>query len=227
MFFDPMYFLIVGPGLLLAIYAQFAVKNAFAEGNKRRASSGLSGAEAAEKILESFDLERSVSIEVTHGFLGDHYDPIKKVLRLSPDVFNGRSLSSLGVAAHEAGHAIQHAQGYALLKLRNAVVPLASIGSNLSYLIIFLGFIMSSAGLIYTGVLLFSLVVLFQIINLPVEFDASRRAREILTSRGYINQSEDEIVGKVLNAAALTYVAATISSILTLAYYLMLARDRN
>lgn len=225
--FDPFYFIVVGPGLLLALYAQFKVKTAFDAGNRQRASSGLSGAEVAKKILQYFDLDRSVAIEMTNGFLGDHYDPTRRVLRLSPDVYNGRSLAALGVAAHEVGHALQHARGYGLLTLRNAIVPMASIGSNFSYFVIFLGLVMSSTGLILAGVALFSLVVLFQLVNLPVEFDASNRARALLTEQGYISHKEEDVVATVLNAAALTYVAATVSSILTLAYYLLLARDRE
>ena len=227
MIFDPLYLLIVGPGLLLAIYAQMKVKSAFAEGSKVRAQSGLSGAEVALKILQSYNLERDVAIEMTRGFMGDHYDPTKRILRLSPDVYNGRSLAALGVAAHEVGHAIQHAKKYALLGIRNAIVPMASIGSNFSYFVIFLGLVMSSSGLILAGVALFSLVVLFQLVNLPVEFDASNRAKAILLERGFIGPREQGTVASVLNAAALTYVAATVSSILTLAYYLLLAGDRE
>lgn len=227
MFFDPLYFLIVGPGILLAIFAQFKVKNAFAKGSKVRAQSGLSGAEVAQRILQSFGLDNTVGVEMTRGFMGDHYDPSKRVLRLSPDVYNGRSLASLGVAAHEVGHAIQHAKKYSLLGLRNAIVPMASIGSNFSYFVIFLGLVMSSTGLIMAGVALFSLVVLFQLVNLPVEFDASNRAKAILLERGFISPREQGEVASVLNAAALTYVAATVSSILTLAYYLLLAGDRE
>lgn len=227
MILDPLYFIIVGPGILLAIWAQFKVHSAFNAGKQVRAASGLSGAEVAYRILEFFGLERVVGIELTQGMLGDHYDPLHKTLRLSPDVYNGHSLAALGIAAHEVGHAIQHARGYAPLKLRNAIVPMASIGSNLSYFVIFMGLIMSSAGLIMAGLVLFSTVVFFQLVNLPVEFDASRRAKEVLVQRGFISNAESATVNNVLGAAAMTYVAATVSSILTLVYYLLLARNQE
>jgi Zn-dependent membrane protease YugP len=222
---NPLYFLVVGPGILLALWAQFKVKQAFAMGQEVQANCGWSGAQVAQKILEAFNLEGKVGIEITQGFLGDHYDPANKMLRLSPDVYNGTDLSALGVAAHEVGHAIQHAEGYAPLKLRNAIVPMASIGSNLSYFLILIGMMISSMGLIMLGIILFSIVVFFQIVNLPVEFDASSRARAILTTKGIISHREEETVAKVLNAAAWTYVAATVTSVLTLLYYLMMARD--
>ncbi len=225
--FDPLYFIVVGPGMLLALWAQFKVKSTLAEAKQQQAGSRLSGAEVAYRILQSNGLERSVGIETTDGFMGDHYDPKAKVLRLSQEIYHGRDLAALGVAAHEAGHAIQDAKNYAPLGLRNAIVPMASIGSNFSYVVIFLGLIMQSMGLVLLGVGLFSIVVIFQLINLPVEFDASRRAKEILFNSGYVSASENAMVAKVLSAAAMTYVAATVTSILTLAYYLLLARNRE
>lgn len=220
------YLLIVGPGILLALYAQFKVKSAFNAGKQIRAASGMSGAETAYRILQAHNLENKVNIEAINSPLGDHYDPKNKTLRLSPDVYSGRSLSALGIAAHEVGHALQDAKGYAPLQLRNAVVPLASVGSSFSYFIIFLGIMLSSFGLVALGIILFSGVVIFQLINLPVEFDASNRAREILLTRGFITPAEEKTVGSVLNAAALTYVAATVTSILTLLYYVNIARER-
>ncbi|MCB0359006.1 MAG: zinc metallopeptidase, partial [Bdellovibrionales bacterium] len=153
-YFDPVYFIFVGPALLLAMWAQFKVKSAYHTASQIRAASGMSGAEVASQILAASGVP-GVGIEQTQGFLGDHYDPKKKVLRLSPDVYSGRSLAALGIAAHEAGHALQDAQRYGLLVLRNGIVPLASVGSNLSYFVIFGGFIMNSVNLVVVGVLLF------------------------------------------------------------------------
>ena len=231
LFFDPMWLLFLLPGLALALWAQWRVSRAFAAGSRIRPSSGMSGAEAAYQVMQAAGVER-VGIEPSHGFLSDHYDPTDKMLRLSPDVYNGRSLAALGVAAHEAGHAIQDQQRYAPLILRNVLVPVANFGSQASWLIIMLGFVLSwtrvlppqiGKWFIYGGIVLFSTVVLFQLVNLPVEFDASRRARLALQETGLVTAEEDETVGKVLNAAAMTYVAATLTAVLTLAYYLFRA----
>ena len=227
MFIDPLYFIMLIPAMLLAGWAQAKVKNAYAQAQKYRASSGMSGAEAAQRILDTHGLAR-VAIERARGFLGDHYDPRQRVLRLSPGVYDGRNLAAVGIAAHEVGHAIQHANGYAPLSLRNAIVPLAATGSQLSMAVFVGGWIMSIMGmlsfgktLMIGGVFLFGAVVLFQLINLPVEFDASKRARQVLVSSGVITATEDGPVAKVLNAAAMTYVAATISAILTLVYLII------
>jgi Zn-dependent membrane protease YugP len=224
-YFDPMYFVFVGPAILLALWAQMKVKWAYAQAGRYRARSGLSGAETAQRILNAYGIS-DVAIEPVKSFLGDHYDPRHKVLRLSPDVYHGRSLASLGIAAHEVGHAIQDARAYTPLALRNGLVPMASIGSNFSFGLIFLGIILSAwmgspIGQIIAvvGLGLFGVVVVFQLVNLPVEFNASSRAREILLSQGMITADENKIVGKVLNAAAMTYVAATITAILTALYY--------
>lgn len=227
MFFDPMYFVYVGPAILLAMIAQARVKSAYARAGKHKASSGLSGAETAQRILNAHGIS-DVGIEPVKSFLGDHYDPKHKMLRLSPDVYNGRSLASLGIAAHEVGHALQHNQHYAPLVLRNGLVPMASIGSNLSVGLIFVGmmlnYFMGAGGgfgrmMAIAGLVLFGVVVLFQVINLPVEFNASSRARVILLNQGMVTPAEEQIVGKVLNAAAMTYVAATVTALLTLLYY--------
>ena len=218
--FDPMYFMFLGPALLLGIWAQFKVKSAYATASQIETSSRLSGAQVARGILDSFSLQ-NVGIEPSHGFMSDHYDPKAKMLRLSPEVYEGRSIASLGIAAHEAGHAIQDAQRYAPLVMRNGIVPMASIGSNASWFLLFMGFLLNSMNFIILGIGLFSLVVVFQLINLPVEFDASRRAKELLVSKGFISPQEQRAVAKVLDAAALTYVAATVTAILTLLYYLM------
>lgn len=224
MFFDPLYLLFMAPAMLLAMWAQYRVKSAFARGNEIAASGGMSGAEAARKILWANGLQR-VGIEPADGHLGDHYDPRDKVLRLSPEVYHGRSVASVGVAAHEAGHAIQDAAHYGPLKLRNGIVPLANTGSQLSWIVFFIGLVFSSRYfgqvMMVAGIALFSLVVFFQLVNLPVEFDASRRARQVLVSNGIVTQHEDPEVARVLNAAAMTYVAATLSAVMSLLYLVL------
>ncbi|MCG3138494.1 MAG: hypothetical protein HJJLKODD_02359 [Phycisphaerae bacterium] len=227
MIFDPMYLIVVGPAILLALWAQGMVKSAFGKMSRVAVRSGVTGAQAAAQILQRHGLNH-VGIELAQGMLSDHYDPRHKVLRLSPDVYHGRSIAAVGVAAHEAGHALQDDSGYAPLKLRNGIVPLASVGSNLSWVLVMLGLFMSFSGLIWAGIILFSAVVVFQLINLPVEFNASRRAREVLMQTGIVSGQEDAAVGKVLNAAAMTYVAATLTAVLTLIYYLLRAQgSRN
>jgi len=219
---DPMYFLFVAPGFLLAVYASFKVKSTFARASQIATQRGWTGRDVAQAILNSEGI-RDVAIEPVNSYLGDHYDPQHKVLRLSPDVYNGRSVAAAGVAAHEVGHAIQHAQGYAALSLRNSIVPVASIGSNFSFILLMIGLGIGFKSLVIIGCALFTMVVLFQIINLPVEFNASARARQALLTNGLVTDVEDREIGRVLNAAAMTYVAATLTAILTLLYYLMRA----
>jgi Zn-dependent membrane protease YugP len=217
--FDPVYFLFLAPGILLALWAQYRVRSAYNQASRIPCQEGYSGAQAAAALLDRAGVH-GVRIEPVQGFLSDHYVPGQHVLRLSPDVYGGRSLAAVGIAAHEAGHALQDAGRYPLLVLRNGLVPLASIGSNLSWLIILVGFVIGWMGLVGVGMALFSLVVLFQLVNLPVEFDASRRARIALVDGGLVSAEEDAQIARVLNAAALTYLAATLSSILTLLYFL-------
>jgi hypothetical protein len=220
--FDPIYFLFLAPGILLALWAQLRISSAYQQASQVPAHSGYSGAETADTLLQTSGI-RGVRIEPTQGFLSDHYVPGEKVLRLSPDVYAGRSLAALGVAAHETGHAFQDAGRYPLLVIRNGLVPLAAIGSNAAWIIILLGFVLQLMGLILVGIVVFSFTVLFQLVNLPVEFDASRRARAALLQAGLVTPQEDVVVGRVLNAAALTYVAATLTSVLTLWYFLFRA----
>jgi uncharacterized protein len=228
MFFDPLYLLFLAPGILLALWAQWRVSGAFRRAAEIPPTSGYSGAEAADLLLHRSGID-GVAIEPVEGQLSDHYDPSQKVLRLSSHVYAGRSLAALGVAAHEAGHAFQDAERYPLLGMRNALVPLANFGAGISWLLIFIGLALSFAhywlgpGLLYTGIAAFSLTVLFQLVNLPVEFDASARARRHLQDTGLVTAQEDREVGRVLNAAALTYVAATLTSVLTLLYFLFRA----
>lgn len=210
--------------MALGFYAQWKVKSSFAKMSKVPAR--MSGAEAARRMLDNAGMQ-SVRIEPVQGHLSDHYDPRGKVLRLSPDVYGGRSMAALGVACHEAGHAFQDAQNYVPLVIRNAAVPAANFGSGIGMSMLFFGLMIGLTPVAWLGVILFSAVVFFQIINLPVEFNASNRAREQLVAQGLINANEEHYVATVLNAAALTYVAATLQSIMTLLYYLFILSNRR
>jgi len=218
-FFDPLYLLVMIPGLALSLWASFRVKSTFKRYSKIRAQSGLSGAEAAQELLRRKGI-RGVRVEPVQGFLSDHYDPSDRTLRLSTDVYHGRSLAALGVAAHEAGHALQHAAGYAPLKFRSAVVKPAMIGSNLGMIVTFLGIAINISGMVWIGIILFSAFVIFTLITLPVEFNASSRAIAGLQQTGMISSREADGAGAVLRAAALTYVAAAIAAVLQLLYLL-------
>lgn len=221
-YFDPIYIIFAIPGLLLALYASFKTKSTFSKYSKIASANGLTGAEAAYRLLQNAGID-DVSIEEINGFLSDHYDPTAKKLRLSTKVYGSNSMSAIGVACHEAGHAIQHQVGYAMLGLRSALVPATSVSSWLSYIVIILGFMMQSQSFILLGAMIFSATVLFSIITLPVEWDASTRAKKLMVSTGIVPQNQVHYAADVLNAAFLTYVAAAVSSLLTLAYYLMRA----
>ena len=227
MFFDPLYFLIVGPALVLSIVAQIWVKRSFAKYSKVTTSGGLTGAEVAQRVVQNASL--GVRVERASGFLSDHYDPRSRVLRLSPEVFDGRSISSVGVAAHEAGHALQHARGYLPLQWRSALVPITSVGSNLAWPLLMIGFILMTLmpvlgmKIVLAGIAMFSLAVIFQLVTLPVEFDASHRAVAVLAGQGFVSAVELEGVKKVLTAAAMTYVAAAAAAVLQLLYFLLRA----
>lgn len=218
MFFDPMYLVFIAPALLISVWAQFRVKSAYAVAQEMPAP--LSGAAAARHVLDSAGLH-GVGIEQIGGELSDHYDPREKVLRLSSGVYQQRSLAAVGIAAHEAGHAIQDALGYAPLVIRNAAVPIAGFGSNVGMLMAVIGFAMTIKPLVWAGILLFGAVVFFQLVNLPVEFNASNRAKAQLVGLGIVGREEMVYVNNVLNAAAWTYVAATLQAILTLLYLIM------
>jgi hypothetical protein len=226
MIFDPVYFLFLLPGLLLSLWASARVKSTFRRYSGVAARSGVSGAEAAELLIRRRGIA-GVRVEPTPGFLSDHYDPFRKVLRLSPDVYHGRSLAALGVAAHEAGHAIQHAEAYGPLKLRSYIVKPATLGSNLGVIAAGVGFLINSAGLIWVGIILFSAFVLFTLVTLPVEFDASKRAVVALQEVGVISPQEAPHANAVLRAAAMTYVAAAVSAVLQLLYFVMRARSSS
>ncbi|EQG28057.1 zinc metallopeptidase [Clostridioides difficile] len=222
--FDPTMVVLI-PAILLTIYAQFKVSsttNKYLRVNTRR---GYTGEQKARRVLDSNGLY-DVKIEMVRGHLSDHYDPRRKAVRLSEDVYYGTSITSVAVAAHECGHAIQHAKGYAPLQIRSSLVPVVNFASSISWFLIFLGFIMAGP-FFKIGILLFSASVLFQIITLPVEFNASSRAIVQLGNLGIIDESESRQSRRVLSAAALTYVAAALVSILQLLRLLLIAQRRN
>jgi Zn-dependent membrane protease YugP len=219
--FDPNYWLIVGPALLLGAWASWRVKSAFARYSRVAVRSGMTGAEAAAQVARAGGAD--IQIQRVSGFLSDHYDPSSRTLRLSPDVYDGHSISAVAVGAHEAGHALQHKAGYAALKMRTGLVPILTIGSHAWMWLFLLGMIMRAAPLMLAGIAILALIVVFQIITLPVEFNASARAKEVLASTGIVStQEEARGVETVLSAAALTYVAGTLTAIATLIYYLSL-----
>jgi Zn-dependent membrane protease YugP len=221
MFFDPLYLVFALPGLLLGLYARSRVKSNFNKYSRVRTARNVTGAEVARQLLDAQGLY-DVAVEETQGFLSDHYDPRSKVLRLSPDVYRTTSIAAAGVAAHEMGHALQDAGGYFPLQIRSALVPAAQFGSSLAPWLFIGGFLLNFTGLAWVGVIMFAAAVLFTIITLPVEFDASARAKQLLVSNGVLIGDEVEGVNKVLNAAAWTYVAAAVSAIGTLLYYVLL-----
>jgi len=225
-FFDPLYWVVIGAGMLLSLWASMRVKGTFAKYSKQPTRSGMTGADVARSILRENGIG-DVTVEPVAGNLTDYYDPRKKVLRLSEPVYNSRSMAAFGVAAHEVGHAIQDAQEYPMLKFRSAWVPVANLGGGISIFVLIMAALMGGAAtlmggrLAIVGVVLFATTTIFTLVTLPVEFDASRRALLSLQRGGYM--SPDELTGarRVLNAAALTYVAAFITSLLTLLYWAM------
>ena len=219
MYFDPMYFLFIAPAFIFSLWASWRTKANFKTYSRVPVSSGMSGAEAARRLLDGAGIN-DVQITRSRGMLSDHYNPVNKTLALSDGVFDSRSLAAVGIAAHEAGHAIQHARHYGPLKLRSALVPTASIGSNLGYMVMLLGLFISP-NLVLVGAVLFSAVLIFQIVTLPVEFDASNRAKALVVEQGIVARDERRGMDKVLNAAAMTYVAAVASSLATLLYFLV------
>jgi len=221
-----LYILVSLPALLLGLWAQAKVKSAFKKYSKVRTERGLVGAQVARNILDSNGLH-SVNVEEVTGFLSDHYDPRSKTLRLSSDVYNSPSLAAVGVAAHEAGHAIQDQQGYAALNLRSAMVPSVQIGSWVGPIIFFIGLFLNSQPLAWVGLIFFGATALFTVVTLPVEFDASKRAKAILVNQGVVTTTELQGVNAVLDAAALTYVAAALQAISTLLYYAFILMGRR
>ncbi len=223
MFYDFNYLLFILPGLLLSLWASWRTRWAFNKYSRVRTLRGLTGAQAAQEMLRAAGIG-DVKVVPTAGMLTDHYNPATKTLALSEDVYGTPSIAAVGVACHEAGHAVQHARAYKPLWLRTALVPTARIGSSLGYIVMLVGLVfLHSAQVVLFGALLFAAVLLFQIVTLPVEFDASARAKRLAVENGIVLAQEREGMDRVLNAAALTYVAAVVSTLLTLLYYLMRA----
>jgi len=214
------YILFMLPAFILSLFASMYTRGIFGKYAKVRSQRGLTGAQAAWEMLKAQGIS-GVTIEITQGFLSDHYDPSTRTLRLSPDVYNSDSLSAIGVACHEAGHAIQHAHKYGPLALRSSLVPVTNFGSSFSFILIFIGMLMRSPGLMLLGIACFSLAVVFTIVTLPVEWNASARAKKAMVAAGIVSEQEQQGAGEVLNAAFLTYVAAAVSAIMTLLYYLL------
>lgn len=222
MYFDPTYFLFILPALALSLWASWRTHASFKKYSQVRTLRGLTGAQAAQEMLRRAGIT-DVQVVPTQGFLSDHYNPTNKTLALSEATYASNSVAAVGVACHEAGHAIQHAEGYKPMWLRSALVPTANIGSSAGYLVMLGGLFFHAPGMIYFGALLFSAVLLFQIVTLPVEFDASARAKRLAVETGVVLPQERVGMDKVLNAAAMTYVAAAVSTLMTLLYYLLRA----
>lgn len=225
MFFDPLYFLFMLPGVAFMLWAQSKVKGNYRKYSQVRNSFGITGAEAARRVLQSAGLG-DVQIKPIPGELSDHYDPRNRTLGLSEGVYGVQSIAAIAIAAHEAGHAIQHATAYGPLKARTAIVPAVGIGSNFGFIVLFIGLIAQAPELAWVGVALFGLSTLFALVTLPVEFDASNRAKAALVRVGLVDGgvtggAESKGVEKVLDAAAWTYIAGFAASVLTLAYYVM------
>ncbi len=218
-FFDPLYFIILAPGLAITIWATIKVKRTFRRYNQVPVASGRSGRETAEALLSRLGIR--IPVEEHPGELSDHYDPRVRVLRLSPEVYRGRTVGAVAVAAHEVGHAMQHASGYQPLMFRQSLAPAAGFASSASWIIIMGGFLFSTVSLVEVGVALFALVVLFQLVTLPVELNASKRAKQLVWETGIVTPDERPGVSRVLSAAAMTYVAAALTGVLTLVYYLL------
>lgn len=221
MFINPYWLLFALPGLILGLWAQSRVKSAFNKYSKVRTARGVTGAEVARTLLDTQGLY-DVQIEEVKGRLSDHYDPRQKVLRLSPEVYRTPSVAAAGIAAHEMGHAMQHGKGYIPLKLRSAFLPAAQFGSTLAPWLFIIGLLLRFTTLAWVGLILFGAAVIFTLITLPVEFDASKRAKRLLVSNGILIGDEINGVNKVLDAAALTYVAAAVAAVGQFLYYLLL-----
>ena len=223
--FDPMYWLFLIPGLLLGIWAQMKLHHAYGKYSQVPVDSGMTGAEAAREVLNRAGLN-DVPVEEIPGRLSDHYDPSKRALFLSSDNFHGQTVAAVGVAAHEAGHALQHQAAYGLFNVRMALVPITQFASMAYMGIFFVGIFMGLLKVVLPIIIVvFAVMTLFQLVTLPVEYDASRRAKEQLFRLGLVHEHERAGVSQVLDAAALTYVAALVSSILNLLYYITLARN--
>lgn len=225
LFFHPMDFLII-IAFVVSLWAQFRVKSTFNRWSEVRSERGLTGYDAARRLLDRNGLH-DVPIEPVQGRLSDHYDPVHKVVRLSEPVYYESSISAISVACHEVGHAIQHHHSYPMLVLRHRMFPAVRLASGVAPFLLIAGFLMQSLNLIGFGIIFFSAAVAFQLVTLPVEFNASSRARDLMVAEGFITRDEERGVAKVLNAAALTYVAAALISLLELIKYIMIFTNSN
>ena len=221
-YFDPMWFVFALPALLVMLYAQFKVSTAYNKYSKVANTQGITGAQAAQILLRAAGLAQ-VGVERTGGRLSDHYDPRKKVLRLSEGVYSSPSVAALGIVAHEVGHAVQDQVGYIPMRIRGGLVPVANVGSYLGYILFILGIFTQAMGLVWLGILLFSGAAAFTLVTLPVEWNASNRARAMLLNTGLVTLEENRAVGAVLSAAALTYVAALLQAVANLLYFISIA----
>ena len=222
-YFDPTYLIFALPALILAFFAQYKVRSTYSKYSRVRNMRGLSGLDAARWLLGSSGLSH-ISVEGAPGRLGDHYDPRKKVLRLSREVAHSQSVAALGIVAHEVGHALQDQTNYAFLRLRTGLVPVVNLGSYLGFILFFIGILLQFSGLIWLGIIFFSASVVFAFLTLPVEWDASRRALQMLRGGGLVDSRELKGAQAVLSAASLTYVAALAQAISSLLYYIFIAR---
>ena len=223
-YFDPLYLFFLIPGLLIGIWAQIKLSRAYGKYSRVKVESGISGAEAAREILDRAGLT-NVPVAEIPGRLSDHYYPTKRALFLSSDIFHGRTVAAVGIAAHESGHALQHQAAYGLFNVRMALVPVTQFASMAYMFIFFAGLLLGLMKIALPIIIvIFAVITLFQLVTLPVEYDASRRAKEQLFRLGLVHEDERAGVSKVLNAAALTYVAALVTSVMTLLYYITLAR---
>ncbi len=215
-FYDYYYLILVVPAIIISLIAQANVKSTYKKMSAVRNKRNMTGAQAAGRVLGACGLADSIKIYGISGNLTDHYDPRANVIRLSEGVYNGTSIASIGIACHEAGHAIQHAQGYAPIKIRNMILPVANFGSSAGAIIAILGYFLGYQPIVNIGIILFSAVVVFQLVTLPVEFNASNRAMKLITENGLLYEDEVPKARKVLTAAALTYVAALLVSVMSL-----------
>jgi len=221
MFFSPLYLIMMAPTIILMLWAQHRVNSTFAKYSKVPNQRRLTGAETARYILDSHGLS-DVPVEPVAGKLTDHYDPRSRTLRLSEPVYRSTSVAALGIAAHESGHALQHAEGYAPLQARSALVPVASFGSSIGFIVVFAGLLLQLAPIAWLGIALFGAATLFALVTLPVEFNASSRAMAELQTLGFVDRTEYDQNRKVLNAAAWTYIAGFAAAVMSLLYYVML-----